>query len=375
MIIGIPKEIKPDENRIALPPSHVHDLVQHGHQVMIETGAGLGSGFTDEEFETVGASISPTAADTWNKAEMVIKVKEPIAPEYGYLRSDLILFTYLHLAADEPLTRAMCESGVAGIAYETVEDRNGHLPLLEPMSVVAGRMASQVVATLLERHHGGRGVLMGGVPGVPPANIVVLGGGTVGTNAAKVALGMGANVTIVDINQDRLRYLEDVLHGRLQTLYSSRSNILDAIATADAVIGAVLIPGARAPKLITRDMLAAMQPNSVIVDVAVDQGGCIETTRVTTHHDPTYYVDGILHYGVANMPGAVPRTSSMALANATHRYGIKLANQGLQAITKDAGLCKGVNTLHGTVTYQAVAEAFGMEYRSVETAMHQSRTA
>lgn len=367
MIIGIPKEIKTAENRVSLPPHGAGELVKHGHTVYVETNAGAGSGFTDAEYIAVGAEILPTAADVWNGANMVVKVKEPQPAEYGYMRPDLILFTYLHLAAEEGLTRAMMDSGVTGIAYETIEDRHKRLPLLEPMSEVAGRMASQVVSHYLEKHAGGRGVLMGGVPGVPPANVVVLGGGTVGTNAAQIALGMGADVTIMDVNLDRLRYLDEVLHGRIKTLYSNRTNILNAIRRADAVIGGVLIAGARAPMLITREMLSEMLPGSVIVDVAVDQGGCVETTHPTTHEEPTYFVDGVLHYGVANMPGAVPRTSSLALSNATIPYTVKLADMGVQsALSSDPGFALGLNVYQGGIVYPAVADAFDLPVRPLD---------
>ena len=363
MIIGIPAEIKKDEHRIALPPDGVSELVKHGHTVIVESGAGLGSGFSDEDFEQAGARIGSSAEAVWVDAEMIIKVKEPQEHEYPYLRPDLILFTYLHLAADANLTNAMQQSGVTGIAYETVEDAHGRLPLLEPMSEVAGRMAAQVVANYLEKPAGGRGVLMGGVPGVTPAHIVVLGAGTVGTNAAKIALGMGARVTLLDVNLERLRYLSDVLHGNLTTLYSNAANIAESIRSADAVIGSVLITGARAPMLITRPMLSTMPTGSVIVDVAVDQGGCVETTHPTTHSSPTFYVDGVLHYGVANMPGAVPRTSSLALSNATLRYVLRLADLGyVAALQRDPGLMKGLNTLGGQVTHPGVAAAFNMPY-------------
>lgn len=362
MKIGIPAEIKKDENRVSLPPNGVAELVKHGHHVYVQAGAGKGSGFSDEDYKVAGAMIQATAAETWNNADMVVKVKEPQASEYAYLREDLILFTYLHLAAAEELTHAMMKSRVTGIAYETVEDKEGRLPLLEPMSEVAGRMASQIVAHYLEKHAGGRGILMGGVPGVNPAHIVVLGGGTVGTNAAKVALGMGARVTLLDINVERLRYLDDVMHGNFQTLYSTAYNVREAIKTADGVIGGVLITGARAPKLISREMLKEMPEGSVIVDVAVDQGGCVETTHATTHSEPTYVVDGVLHYGVANMPGAVPRTSSFALSNATLRYVIRLANKGLDALRDDAGFLKGLNNYAGKITHSGVAEAFNLEY-------------
>ncbi|MEL6306889.1 MAG: alanine dehydrogenase [Chloroflexota bacterium] len=369
MKIGIPKEVKKDENRVSLPPAGVAELVKHGHDVFVETQAGIGSGFTNSDYEAVGATILDTADATWNGADLVIKVKEPQAGEYTFLRADLILFTYLHLAAAEDLTHAMLKSGVTGIAYETVEDKVGRLPLLEPMSEVAGRMASQVVAHYLEKHAGGRGVLMGGVPGVNPAHVVVLGGGTVGTNAAKVALGMGAQVTLLDINLERLRYLDDVMHGNFQTLYSSGENIRQAVNSADAVIGSVLITGARAPKLVTRAMLGDMRNGSVIVDVAVDQGGCVETTHPTTHSDPTYFVDDVLHYGVANMPGAVPRTSSMALSNATLRYILRLADNGLEALHSDAGFMKGLNTYQGKLTYKGVSDAFDLTYRAPKDAL------
>jgi alanine dehydrogenase len=364
MKIGIPAEIKKDENRVSMPPHAVSELVKHGHTVYVQSDAGKGSGFSNDDYVAVGAEIKANAADTWNNAELVIKVKEPQASEYAFMHKDLILFTYLHLAADEKLTHAMLDCGITGIAYETVEDKDRRLPLLEPMSEVAGRMASQIAAQYLEKHEGGRGVLMGGVPGVKPAHVVVLGGGTVGTNAAKVALGMGAQVTLLDINIERLRYLDDVMHGSFQTLYSNAANIKESIKTADAVIGGVLITGAVAPKLITRDMLKDMLAGSVIVDVAVDQGGCVETTHATTHSDPTYFVDDVLHYGVANMPGAVPRTSSFALANATLRYALRLADNGLIALQKDAGFLKGLNTYAGKLTYPGVAEAFNLEVSS-----------
>jgi len=361
MKIGIPTEIKAAENRVAVPPHGVAELTGRGHAVCVQAGAGTGSGFSDEEYMAAGADILADAADVWGQADMVVKVKEPLPDEYDYLRPDLILFTYLHLAADEKLTRAMMASGVTGIAYETIEDGDGRLPLLEPMSEVAGRMASQVVAQYLTKHERGRGVLMGGVPGVSPAKIAVLGGGTVGTHAAQIALGMGAEVTILDINLERLRYLDEVLHGRLTTLYSSQANIQEKVSNADAVIGSVLIAGARAPKLVTRDMLADMREGAVIVDVAVDQGGCVETTHPTTHDAPTFLVDGVVHYGVANMPGAVPRTSSLALANATLPYIMRLAGHGLaSALESDAGFKKGLNTYRGAVTYPAVGEAFGI---------------
>lgn len=361
MIVGIPKEVKDNEYRVALPPGGVRELISKGHTVYVETNAGAGSGFSDDEYRAVGATILDTAAETWNIANMVVKVKEPQPTEYAFLREDLILFTYLHLAADEELTHALLKSGVAGVAYETVEDAEGRLPLLQPMSEVAGRMATQIAAYYLQKPSGGRGVLMGGIPGVRPANIVVLGGGAVGSNAADVALGMGAHVTMLDLNTDRLRYLAETLHGRLTTLYSNQANIVESISQADAVIGAVLVTGARAPRLITRDMLSLMPRGSVIVDVAVDQGGCVETTHATTHSDPTYVVDGVLHYGVSNMPGAVPRTSSYGLSNATLRYVLRLANLGLKdALANDPLFAKGLNVIGGKVVHAAVANTFNL---------------
>jgi len=330
--------------------------------VLVETMAGDGSRFTDEQYARVGAKIVPTAADAWG-AEMVVKVKEPIAVEYPLLRSDLVLFTYLHLAAEEKLTRAMIDSGVTGIAYETVEAPDGSLPLLTPMSEVAGRMAVQVGAYYLERPHLGRGMLLGGVAGVPGANVVIIGGGVVGTNAAHIALGMDANVTILDTNLDRLRFLEHVLHGRLTTVASNSYNIAEAVQIADLVIGGVLIKGARAPRLVTREMVSTMRQGSVIADVAVDQGGCVETIHATTHSDPTYIIDGVVHYGVANMPGAVPRTSTLALSNATLPYVLRIARRGAEgAMAADPGLAKGLNTYRGQVTYDAVAECFNLPY-------------
>lgn len=370
MIIGIPKEIKTDEHRVALPPAAVGELVRHGHTVYVQEGAGMGSAFTDSEYIAVGAQILPTAAEVWTRAHMVVKVKEPQPQEYEFMREDLVLFTYLHLAAAEELTHRMMQSGVIGIAYETVNDRDGRLPLLEPMSEVAGRMSIQMASHYLEKKQGGRGVLLGGVPGVRPANVVILGGGAVGTNAAKMAAGLGANVTILDVSIERLRYLDDVLHGRVTTLYSNADNIANAIKTADAVIGAVLVVGAKAPHLIRRDMLKTMPEGSVIVDVAVDQGGCVETTHATTHSNPTYIIDGVVHYGVANMPGAVPRTSSLALSNATLRYVIKLANMGaMEAMRSDPGLANGLNTYHGHITHPGVAEAFNLPVASLQAVL------
>ncbi len=362
MLVGVPREIKNNEYRVSMTPAGVQQLIEQGHQVLVETMAGDGSRFTDEQYARVGAKIVPTAADAWG-AEMVVKVKEPIAVEYPLLRSDLVLFTYLHLAAEEKLTRAMIDSGVTGIAYETVEAPDGSLPLLTPMSEVAGRMAVQVGAYYLERPHLGRGMLLGGVAGVPGANVVIIGGGVVGTNAAHIALGMDANVTILDTNLDRLRFLEHVLHGRLTTVASNSYNIAEAVQIADLVIGGVLIKGARAPRLVTREMVSTMRQGSVIADVAVDQGGCVETIHATTHSDPTYIIDGVVHYGVANMPGAVPRTSTLALSNATLPYVLRIARRGAEgAMAADPGLAKGLNTYRGQVTYDAVAECFNLPY-------------
>lgn len=367
MIIGIPKEVKTDEYRVSVPPNGAHQLIANGHEVVVQTNAGIGSGFTDEEYQNVGATIVYSAGEAWNRADMVVKVKEPQPDEYEFMRDDLILFTYLHLAAAEGLTHAMLDSGVTGIAYETVTDHSGRLPLLEPMSEVAGRMATQMAAYYLTKTQNGRGLLMGGVPGVAPAKVVVLGGGTVGTHAAKIALGMGADVNLLDINIERLRYLEDVMHGRFTTIYSNAANISDIITTADVVIGAVLIAGAKAPHLIKRDMLSSMPTGSVILDVAVDQGGCVETTRPTTHSDPTYVIDGVLHYGVANMPGAVPRTSSLALSNATLRYILHIASKGVkEALRSNPGLANGLNIYQGKVTYPAVAETFNLPVTALE---------
>ncbi len=367
MIVGVPKEIKDNEYRVAMTPGGVMQMVGMGHEVWVETHAGDGSGFTDDEFARVGAKIVPTAADAW-AADFVVKVKEPQSTEFQFLRPDLVLFTYLHLAAEKTLTRAMLESGVTGIAYETVELASGYLPLLTPMSEVAGRMSIQVGAHYLERMNGGRGKLLGGIPGVRSADVIIIGGGVVGTNAAQVALGMGAHVVIIDLNLDRLRYLEEVLHGRLTTLSSNPLTIAEAVKRADLLIGAVLVKGAKAPKLVTREMINTMNPGSVVVDVAVDQGGCIETTRPTTHSNPTFYVKDVLHYCVTNMPGAVPRTSTYGLSNATLPYMVKLANLGAEAaIRKDPALALGVNTCKGKVVYPAVAEAFDLEYTPLES--------
>ena len=367
MIVGLPKEIKDNEYRVGLTPAGVRALSDAGHEVIVEKSAGEGSGFDDALYQKAGAIIIDSAEDVWARAEMIVKVKEPIAPEYPRMRQGQLLFTYLHLAPDHELTSQLLTRKVTGIAYETITDRRGGLPLLTPMSEVAGRMAIQVGAHYLEKMAGGRGILLGGVPGVPAARVVIIGGGVVGTNAAKIAVGMGAHVTIIDNNLERLRELDDIFLSKISTLASSAYMIHDAISTADLIVGAVLVPGAAAPRLVTRNMLKDVPNGAVIVDVAVDQGGCIETTHPTTHSNPTYYVEGVLHYCVANMPGAVPRTSTFALTNATLPYTLKLANQGfLEAISNDAGLKAGVNTFAGHCTYQAVAEAQAVPYTSID---------
>ncbi|MCB0061785.1 MAG: alanine dehydrogenase [Caldilineaceae bacterium] len=361
MLIGLPREIKDGENRVGMTPGAVKALVARGHHVLVEEDAGMGSFLTNDEYADAGAELVTSAADAWS-AELVVKVKEPIAPEYPYLREDLILFTYLHLAADRPLTNALLESGVTAIAYETVQTSDRKLPLLTPMSEVAGRMATQVGAAYLQKNNGGRGVLMGGVPGVAPASVAILGAGIVGTNAARVAVGMGAQVTVLDINHGRLQYLDDIFHGALQTRASNEYNIEEVVYEADLVIGAILIPGGRAPWLVRREMLKEMRDGAVIVDVAVDQGGCIETTHPTTHSNPTFVIDGVVHYCVANMPGAVPRTSTFALTNQTMTYTLRLAGEGLDAVRHSDDLCHGLNTYRGKLTHKAVAEAFDMAY-------------
>ena len=367
MIVGLPKEIKDNEYRVGLTPAGVRALTDAGHQVNVEKNAGEGSGFDDALYQKAGAQIIDSADDIWAGADMIVKVKEPIAPEYPRMREGQLLFTYLHLAPDHELTDQLIKRKVTGIAYETITDRRGGLPLLTPMSEVAGRMAIQVGAHYLEKMAGGRGILLGGVPGVPAARVVIIGGGVVGTNAAKIAVGMGAHVTIIDNNLERLRELDDIFLSKISTLASSAYMIHDAISSADLIVGAVLVPGAAAPRLVTRNMLKDVPNGAVIVDVAVDQGGCIETTHPTTHSNPTYYVEGVLHYCVANMPGAVPRTSTFALTNATLPYTLKLANQGfLEAISSDAGLKAGVNTFAGHCTYQAVAEAQNLPYTSID---------
>jgi alanine dehydrogenase len=364
--IGVPKEIKADEYRVALTPAGTRELVQRGHDVIVETGAGEGSSFTDAAYEAAGARIA-SADDVWADAELLLKVKEPIAEEYGRLREGLVLFTYLHIAADEPLTRALVESGITAVAYETVETDAGALPLLAPMSEIAGRLAAQAGAYFLEKPLGGRGLLLGGVPGVAPGRVVIIGGGMVGYNAAVIALGLGANVAILERSLDRMRHLEEVLSGRVSLVMSSSLQIEESVQEADVVIGAVLIPGALAPKLITRDMVAGMKEGAVLADVAIDQGGCAETSRPTTHSEPVYTVEGVTHYCVANMPGAVPITSTKALTNATLPYVEAIADHGLaEAVARDAALARGVNVLDGTVTYEAVADAHGLDYRPLE---------
>ncbi|MGA7159030.1 MAG: alanine dehydrogenase [Acidobacteriaceae bacterium] len=367
MIIGVPREVKDHESRVGVTPAGAKALVDAGHKVLIEHNAGALSSFTDEEYQSVGAEIVPDAASAWNPANMVVKVKEPVAKEYTYFRPGLVLFTYLHLAPVRELTEALLTNKVTGIAYETVRDQAGTLPLLTPMSEVAGRLSVQVGAAYLEKEHGGRGVLLGGVPGVPPGNVCIIGGGIVGTNAAKVALGMGARVTLVDLNLNRLRELDDIFAGKLNTLYSNSYNVQRAVSEADLVIGGVLIPGAAAPKIVTKSMVGKMRKGAVIVDVAIDQGGCIETARPTTHSDPSYVVDGVVHYCVTNMPAAVPNTSTLALTNATFPYVMKLAKLGADAAIRDnAGIAEGVNTFNGALTYKAVATAQNREFTSIE---------
>lgn len=368
MIIGVPQEIKTNENRVALTPAGALELTKRGHKVYVQHNAGVHSGFEDADYEERGAIILPTIEDVYEKAEMIIKVKEPIQSEYSLIKKDQLIFTYFHFASYEPLTMAMIQTGAVCLAYETVELPDRSLPLLVPMSEVAGRMAVQEGAKFLEKPEGGRGVLLGGVPGVAPAKVLVLGGGIVGTQSAKMAAGMGATVTIMDVNLNRLRYLADILPSNVITMYSNEVNIRELIKDHDLIIGAVLIPGAKAPMLITRDMLKEMRPGTVLVDVAVDQGGCIETCRPTTHDDPIYVIDGVVHYCVANMPGAVPYTSTIALTNATLPYAIKLANLGWQAACKqDPALRLGLNVVHGKVVYKGVADTFGLPLVSVDT--------
>lgn len=366
--VGCVKEIKNREYRVGIIPDHVKSYVSAGHEVWMEKGAGIGSGFLDEEYENAGAKLIDSAKEVWENVDMMVKVKEPLPEEYGYFRKDLVLFTYLHLAAEKQLTDAMISSGIKGFAYETLIEKDGSIPLLAPMSQIAGRLSVQEGAKYLEKTYGGSGVLLSGVPGTPKAEIVILGGGTVGINACKIAVGAGANVTILDINLSRLAYLDDIFGARIQTLMSTDANVEKAVSKADVVIGSVLIPGKAAPKIMKREYLKKMKKGSVIVDVAVDQGGCCETTKVTTHDDPIYEVDGILHYCVGNMPGAVPRTSTIALTNATLKYGLALANDGLEgACRKNEVMYSGVNTYEGKLTCKNVADSFGMEYTDIHT--------
>lgn len=360
VIVGVPREMKDGENRVALTPAGADALVRAGHQVLLEAGAGLGSGFSDQEYRRAGARIVREAGRLWERSQLVVKVKEPLPEEYCLLRPDLVLFTYLHLASSRGLTEALLRSGVTALGYETVQRADGSLPLLIPMSEVAGKLAPQIGAHCLEKLQGGRGVLISGVPGVPPAEVVIIGCGAVGVNAAKVALGVGASVTMLDINHDRLKYLDDILQDRVVTVYSNPYNIARSVAYADLLIGAVLIPGARAPHLVTEEMVKRMKPGAVIVDVSVDQGGCVETTRPTSHSDPTYVRHGIVHYAVPNMPGLVPRTSTFALTNATLSYILFLAERGLDAaLAEDPALAAGLNVRAGEITHSAVAQAFG----------------
>ncbi|HQE04990.1 MAG: alanine dehydrogenase [Tepidanaerobacteraceae bacterium] len=371
MIVGVVKELKEQENRVAITPAGVDALTACGHKVLIQKGAGLGSGFSDESYRAAGAEIMNDASDVWENCEMMVKVKEPHESEYKYLRPDLVFFAYLHLAADYNLTEALMDSGITAIAYETVQRSDRSLPLLIPMSEVAGRMAIQEGAIYLEKTRGGKGILLEGVPGVTPASVVIVGAGTVGTGAIRRAMGLGARVTVIDINVDRLRYLEDIFMGRIETLYSNRYNLSKALKYADLVVGAVLIPGAKTPKLITEEMVKKMQPGSVIVDVAIDQGGCVETIeRPTTHANPVFVKHGVIHYAVSNIPGAVPRTSTLALTNATLPYLLEMAKKGWkQAIQDDEALARGVNVMNGKITNKAVAEAHNLQYHPLEEVM------
>jgi alanine dehydrogenase len=367
VIVGVPREVKDRENRVSTTPAGAREYVAHGHTVLVETTAGTGSGFTDSEYRAAGAQIVATHEEVFERSAMIVKVKEPVASEFPLMREDQLLFTYLHLAADEPLTRALIQRRIQAVAYETVQLETGLLPLLQPMSEVAGRMSVQVGAHYLEKTYGGRGMLLGGVPGVPGADVVIVGGGIVGTNAAQMALGMGANVTILDMNIERLRFLDQVLHGRIHTLASNSHNVAESVSRADLVIGSVLIPGKVAPKLVNREMVHTMQMGAVMVDVAIDQGGCFETSKPTSHSEPTYEVSGVVHYCVTNMPGAVPRTSTLALSNVTLPYGLALADLGLAtSVKRDPALAKGVNVIHGQVTYAGVAEAFTIPYAPLD---------
>jgi len=368
MRVGVPSEVKDNEYRVAITPAGIRELTVHGHEVFVEAGAGVGSSIADDEFAAVGAEIVDNAADAWSQ-ELVLKVKEPVAQEYKFLRADLTLFTYLHLAADKPLTEALLAAGTTAIAYETVAGRDGGLPLLAPMSEVAGRMAPQVGAATLERPNGGRGVLMGGVSGVAPATVVVIGAGVAGMNAAWIAAGMEARVVVLDLDIGKLRYIDSIHQGKISTLASNRYTMEALVQEADMIIGAVLVPGAKAPTVVTRDMLATMKPGSVLVDISIDQGGCFETSHVTTHSDPTYVVDGVVHYCVGNMPGAVPHTSTYALTNVTIPYALRIAGQGLEALRVDPGLGLGLNALGGTLTNDGVGRAHGIDAVEVTAAI------
>ena len=368
MIIGVPKEVKDHETRVGVTPAGVKALTDAGHKVLVEQNAGRLSSFPDHDYQAVGAEIVAAASDVWRLANMIVKVKEPVEQEYSHFREGLVLFTYLHLAPLEKLTNALLAQKVTGIAYETVKDRADTLPLLTPMSEVAGRLSVQVGTAYLQKEHGGRGILLGGVPGVPPGNVCIIGGGIVGTNAAKIALGMGAKVTLIDLNLNRLRDLDDIFSGRLYTVASNSYNVERAVSEADLVIGGVLVPGASAPKIVTKAMVAKMKKGAVIVDVAIDQGGCIETARPTTHSDPSYEISGVVHYCVTNMPAAVPNTSTLALTNATFPYIMNLAKLGAKAaIQANAGIAEGVNTYDGRLTYKAVAEGQGREFTAIQS--------
>ena len=364
MIIGIPKEIKNNENRVSLTPAGTFALVKAGHEVLVEKGAGVGSGFYDDEYKEAGAMICEVD-EVFKKADLIVKVKEYLESEYKYLREDQMIFTYLHIANNEPFANALIQSKTTAIAYETVSSKRGNLPLLTPMSEVAGRMSVQIGANMLQKANGGNGILLGGVPGVMPANVVIIGGGIVGFNAARIASGLGAVVQVFDINAERMAYIDDVSNGTIHTIYNTEYNLKVALKEADLVIGAVLVPGAKAPKLVSEEMVKEMKPGSAIVDVAIDQGGCIETCdHTTTHDDPVFVKHGVLHYSVANMPGAVPRTSTIVLSNATLPYILKLANQGLEALKEDEGFMNGLNTYQGQMTCQAVANALNMPYKN-----------
>ena len=370
MIIGCPKEIKTREYRVGLVPGGVAALVHRGHTVLVEKGAGVGSGISDVAYQQVGATIVEKATDVWAKADMIVKVKEPVASEYGLMKEGQTIYTYFHLAADKPLSKALIERKIAAVAYETIQTDDGQLPLLKPMSEVAGRMAVQVAATHLQKEHGGKGILLPGVPGVRRGKVVILGGGVVGTNSAKLASGMGADTVVLDVNVNRLAYLDDIFGSRISPIYSDPAQIAKHVREADVVIGGVLIPGAKAPRLVSEKLISEMQEGSVVVDVAVDQGGCIETCHPTTHDNPTYMVHGVVHYCVANMPGAVAQTSTYALTNATIGYGLRLADLGVvEAVKRDRALALGVNTFNGHTTYKAVAEAHEFEYTPLDKAL------